>query len=138
MRAEEFDQKLDDGEDVTGDLDISAIRRPALEQRRVNVALLSSGELRQSGTNAVGKARVLARGAGGPGQPDATGRTRPWARARHQAEREESGGLFGVASGGTGSGRHAGHGRFIPVPRMTSGGRGRAPDCLTMWWPVHR
>lgn len=37
MRAEEFDQKFDDGEDVTGDLDISAIRRPALEQRRVNV-----------------------------------------------------------------------------------------------------
>ena len=37
MRAEEFDQKFDDGEDVTGDLDLSAIRRPALEQRRVNV-----------------------------------------------------------------------------------------------------
>ena len=37
MRAEEFDQKFDDGEDVTGDLDVSAIRRPALEQRRVNV-----------------------------------------------------------------------------------------------------
>jgi hypothetical protein len=37
MRAEEFDQKFDDGEDVTGDLDISAVRRPALEQRRVNV-----------------------------------------------------------------------------------------------------
>ncbi len=37
MRAEEFDQKYDDGEDVTGDLDFAAIRRPALEQRRVNV-----------------------------------------------------------------------------------------------------
>ena len=37
MRAEEFDQKFDDGEDVTGDLDVAAIRRPALEQRRVNV-----------------------------------------------------------------------------------------------------
>jgi len=37
MRAEEFDQKFDDGEDVTGDLDLAAIRRPALEQRRVNV-----------------------------------------------------------------------------------------------------
>jgi len=37
MRAEQFDQKFDDGEDVTGDLDLAAIRRPALEQRRVNV-----------------------------------------------------------------------------------------------------
>ena len=37
MRAEEFDQKFDDGEDVTGDLDFAAIRSPALEQRRVNV-----------------------------------------------------------------------------------------------------
>ena len=35
MRAEEFDQKFDDGEDVTDDLDLTAIRRPALEQRRV-------------------------------------------------------------------------------------------------------
>jgi hypothetical protein len=37
MRAEEFDKKFDDGEDVTGDLDLAGIRRPALEQRRVNV-----------------------------------------------------------------------------------------------------
>ena len=37
MRAEEFDQKFDDGDDVTGDVDLAAIRRPALEQRRVNV-----------------------------------------------------------------------------------------------------
>jgi len=37
MRAEEFDQKFDDGQDVTGDLDLAAIRRPGLEQRRVNV-----------------------------------------------------------------------------------------------------
>jgi len=37
MRAEEFDQKFDDGEDITGDLDLGAIHRPALEQRRVNV-----------------------------------------------------------------------------------------------------
>jgi hypothetical protein len=37
MKAEEFDQKFDDGEDVTGDLDLAATRRPALEQRRVNV-----------------------------------------------------------------------------------------------------
>ncbi len=37
MRAEEFDQKFDNGEDVTDDLDLTGIRRPALEQRRVNV-----------------------------------------------------------------------------------------------------
>jgi hypothetical protein len=37
MKAEEFDQKFDDGEDVTVDLDLTAARRPALEQRRVNV-----------------------------------------------------------------------------------------------------
>jgi hypothetical protein len=37
MRAEEFDRKFDDGEDVTADLDFAAIRRPGLEQRRVNV-----------------------------------------------------------------------------------------------------
>ena len=37
MRAEEFDQKFDDGDDVSGDVDLAAIRRPALEQRRVNV-----------------------------------------------------------------------------------------------------
>ena len=37
MRAEEFDQKFDDGEDVTGDLDLAAIHRPELEQRRVSV-----------------------------------------------------------------------------------------------------
>jgi hypothetical protein len=37
MSMAEFDRKFDDGEDVTGDLDLAAIRRPALEQRRVNV-----------------------------------------------------------------------------------------------------
>ena len=37
MRAEEFDQKFDDGADITGDLDLAAARRPGLEQRRVNV-----------------------------------------------------------------------------------------------------
>ena len=41
MRAEDFDQKFDDGEDVTGELDLAAIRRPALEQRRVNVGFPS-------------------------------------------------------------------------------------------------
>ena len=37
MKSEEFDQAFDDGEDVTAYLDISAARRPGLEQRRVNV-----------------------------------------------------------------------------------------------------
>ena len=37
MRADEFDQKFDDGEDITGDLDLTAVRRPGLDQRRVNV-----------------------------------------------------------------------------------------------------
>jgi hypothetical protein len=37
MRAEEFDQKFDDGEDVTSDLDLAAARRPGLEQRRISV-----------------------------------------------------------------------------------------------------
>ena len=37
MKAEEFDQKFDDGEDVTGELDLAVTRRPGLEQRRVNV-----------------------------------------------------------------------------------------------------
>ncbi len=37
MRAEEFDQKFDDGDEVTGDLDLAALRRPGLELRRVNV-----------------------------------------------------------------------------------------------------
>jgi hypothetical protein len=37
VKAEEFDQKFDNGEDVTSDLDLAAIRRPGLEQRRVNV-----------------------------------------------------------------------------------------------------
>jgi hypothetical protein len=37
MRAEEFDRKFADGQDVTGDLDFTAMRRPGLEQRRINV-----------------------------------------------------------------------------------------------------
>jgi hypothetical protein len=38
MKAEEFDKKIDDGEeDITGLLDLSKARRPAYEQRRVNV-----------------------------------------------------------------------------------------------------
>ena len=37
MKSEEFDRAFDDGEDVTAYLDMSAARRPGLEQRRVNV-----------------------------------------------------------------------------------------------------
>jgi hypothetical protein len=37
MKAEKFDRKFDTGEDVTGDLHLDGLRRPALEQRRVNV-----------------------------------------------------------------------------------------------------
>ncbi len=37
MKSEEFDRAFDDGEDVTSALDMSAARRPGLQQRRVNV-----------------------------------------------------------------------------------------------------
>jgi len=37
MKASEFDDKFDAGEDVTGDLDLADARRPLLEARRVNV-----------------------------------------------------------------------------------------------------
>ena len=37
MKSEEFDRAFDNGEDVTANLDMSAARRPGLEQRRVNV-----------------------------------------------------------------------------------------------------
>ena len=37
MKSEEFERAVDDGEDVTAYLDVSAARRPGLEQRRVNV-----------------------------------------------------------------------------------------------------
>lgn len=37
MKASEFDRKFEEGQDVTGDLDLSRVRRPAQEQRRVNV-----------------------------------------------------------------------------------------------------
>jgi hypothetical protein len=39
VKSEEFDQAFDDGEDVTASLDISAARRPGLEQRPVNADL---------------------------------------------------------------------------------------------------
>ena len=37
LKSDEFDRAFDDGEDVTSQLDMSAARRPGLEQRRVNV-----------------------------------------------------------------------------------------------------
>ena len=37
MKAEEFDKKFDEGEDVLQSLDISKARRPIQEQKRVNV-----------------------------------------------------------------------------------------------------
>ena len=37
MKAREFDQKFDEGEDITKHLDLSKARRPGHEQKRVNV-----------------------------------------------------------------------------------------------------
>jgi hypothetical protein len=37
MKAEEFDRRFDDGEDISSSLDLASARRPGLEQRRVNV-----------------------------------------------------------------------------------------------------
>jgi len=37
MKAEEFDKKFDEGEDILQDLDVSKTRRPQQEQKRVNV-----------------------------------------------------------------------------------------------------
>ncbi|MBN2414142.1 CopG family transcriptional regulator [candidate division KSB1 bacterium] len=37
MKAEEFDKKFDDGQDVTEYFDIENARRPEQEQKRVNV-----------------------------------------------------------------------------------------------------
>jgi hypothetical protein len=37
MKAEEFDKKFDKGEDVSQYLDLTKARRPAQEQKRVNV-----------------------------------------------------------------------------------------------------
>lgn len=37
MKAEEFDERFDQGEDITSALDLAAARRPDFEQRRVNV-----------------------------------------------------------------------------------------------------
>ncbi|MFN8525528.1 MAG: CopG family transcriptional regulator [Chloroflexota bacterium] len=37
MRAAELDRRFDEGEDITEALDLQRARRPAQEQRRVNV-----------------------------------------------------------------------------------------------------
>lgn len=37
MKAREFDQKFDEGEDTTKHLDLSKAKRPGKEQKRVNV-----------------------------------------------------------------------------------------------------
>ncbi len=37
MKAQEFDRKFDEGEDVTRYLDLRKVRRPVQEQKRVNV-----------------------------------------------------------------------------------------------------
>jgi hypothetical protein len=37
MRASDFDRRFDEGGDVAADLGLSRLRRPAQEQRRVNV-----------------------------------------------------------------------------------------------------
>ena len=37
MKANEFDKKFDEGEDVTKYLDVSKAKRPGQEQKRVNV-----------------------------------------------------------------------------------------------------
>ena len=39
MKAEHLDEIFDNGEDITPYLDISTLRRPNLEQKRVNVDL---------------------------------------------------------------------------------------------------
>jgi hypothetical protein len=37
MKAEEFDKRFDRGDDVTAALDVQRMRRPDVEERRVNV-----------------------------------------------------------------------------------------------------
>lgn len=37
MKAKKFDQEFDAGKDITSSLDLSKVRRPTREQRRVNV-----------------------------------------------------------------------------------------------------
>jgi hypothetical protein len=37
MKASRFERQFDAGQDITGQLDVSKLRRPGQEQRRVNV-----------------------------------------------------------------------------------------------------
>jgi len=37
MKAEEFDSQFDEGENISGQLDLSQARRPLQQQRRVNI-----------------------------------------------------------------------------------------------------
>jgi len=37
MKAEEFDKKFDDGEDISSYLDMSSLKQPLQESKRVNV-----------------------------------------------------------------------------------------------------
>ena len=37
MKAKDFDKKFEEGKDITNHLDMSKARRPAQEQKRVNV-----------------------------------------------------------------------------------------------------
>jgi len=37
MKTREFDERFDDGEDITGELDLAQAERPNQEPRRVNV-----------------------------------------------------------------------------------------------------
>jgi hypothetical protein len=37
MKVEEFDRKFDDGEDISEYLDMSSIRKPNLEPKRINI-----------------------------------------------------------------------------------------------------
>lgn len=37
MKARELDRKFDEGQDITGYLDLEGARRPSQEQKRVNV-----------------------------------------------------------------------------------------------------
>lgn len=41
MKAKNFDKKFDSGKDVIEDLDLSSVRRPNQEQKRINVDFLS-------------------------------------------------------------------------------------------------
>jgi hypothetical protein len=39
MKAEDFEEKFDQGESVIDDLDLSRVRRPEQEQRRISIDL---------------------------------------------------------------------------------------------------